>query len=76
MESIIIPIEISKDEYLKYYKGHANQVFAVAIDGRTISFPAQCLKPFVDHNGIKGVFRLSYNAQGKLIDIERLSIPP
>lgn len=73
MASIEFEIRISAEEYLKRYKGVARDVFTHAKDGRSIRFPASILQPFILHDGIRGCFRIHFNAEGKFERIERVS---
>ena len=47
-------------------------VVAYALDGRRIQFPARILQPFVQHQGVSGYFRITFNQQGKFQSIARL----
>ncbi len=58
-------INLSAQEYLKYYRGSVNRVIAQCSDGTTIQFPALLLKPFVTTGGIRGNFVLTCDAEGK-----------
>ncbi len=60
---LIFHIHLSQDEFLAYYQGAARSVFARATDGRTVRFPAKYLQPFLTHQGIHGVFALSYDPE-------------
>ncbi|HED38934.1 MAG TPA: DUF2835 family protein [Chromatiales bacterium] len=64
-------ISISADDYLAYYKGQARQVIVDAEDGRRIQFPASCLQPFIMHDGINGIFVLRFDANNKLVGLEK-----
>jgi len=64
-------IRISAEDYLNYYRGAAKQVIVKAHDGRRVQFPAGWLQPFVSRDGIQGVFVLSFDANNKLIGLEK-----
>ena len=68
---VIVSIKISKDEYLKWYQGTVKSVYTIAVDGRSISFPANILRPFVAHDGISGVFAITFDKENKFKDIQR-----
>lgn len=72
-QAVIVEMHISAEEYLRYYKGSASTVFATAVDGRRVQFPAKILQGMVDHTGITGRFLISFNQEGKFENIERLS---
>ncbi|WP_409522799.1 DUF2835 domain-containing protein [Nitrincola sp. MINF-07-Sa-05] len=72
MKHLIVDLFITKDEYLKYYRGNAAWVSAVARDGRQVQFPASTLRPYLTHTGIRGSFVIYYDNVGKLIQVDKL----
>lgn len=72
MKSVIVDIYISADEYLKWYGGQATAVYTHSRDGRSVSFPAKILQKFVDHDGIKGSFVITFDEHSRFKKIERL----
>ena len=68
-EQYIVELAISKQELLKYYRGAASQISAVATDGQTILFPVTAIQPFITHEGVFGRFQLQVNSQGRLLKI-------
>ncbi|WP_076719384.1 DUF2835 domain-containing protein [Motiliproteus sp. MSK22-1] len=72
MEDITLRLSISTDEYLKLYRGQARSVTAISVDGRTVRFPANILKPFVTRTGISGIFSIRFDNKGKFQAIRRL----
>lgn len=73
MKAVIINLSISYDKYLLLYQGVAQNVFAHAIDGRSVQFPAKILRPYLLKNGIKGRFKIVFDDAGKYQFIEKLS---
>ena len=73
MPSLILPSQISAYQYLSYYEGNIKNISARATDGRQVLFPANVLKPFVTTMGISGFFRMSYDDNGKFININKLN---
>ena len=71
MNQIVVDIYIPADEYLRYYQGTVRDVVANARDGRSVKFPANILKPFVTHEGIKGSFIIEYDVDNKFKEIRR-----
>jgi hypothetical protein len=67
-----VSLNISADEYLKSYQHHNAVVFAMSDDGRRVQFPASLLKRFVMHEGIRGRFRIEFDATGKCQAIARI----
>lgn len=58
---------------MRYYAGEASVVLVRARDGRTVQFPANLLRRFVDHAGVHGSFVLRCDADNRLLSIERLT---
>jgi len=73
MNEIIVDLRISSEEFLKVYQGPSRVVATRARDGRRVQFPANILRPWLLHDGIRGTFRIRFNDSGKLEDIQRLS---
>lgn len=71
-KSLVVNLAIEADEFVRLYKGTARDVVARATNGQTVRFPANILRPFVTHDGVRGRFKISFNANGKLIAIDRL----
>lgn len=72
MRSVIVDIAISPEEYQLAYQG-VNAVWARCEDGRRIRFPANILRPFVLHDGVRGRFRIAFDDANKFAGIERLA---
>lgn len=68
-----VQLNITQDEFLRWYSGVAQQVSCHALDGRTVRFPANLLQPFITHEGVYGLFKISFDEKGKFLDIERLT---
>ncbi|HET8849558.1 MAG TPA: DUF2835 domain-containing protein [Marinobacter sp.] len=72
MQQIIVDVNISPDEWIKLYQGVAKDVHTTARDGRSVRFPARILSRFFLQDGIRGSFRIVFDANGKFSSIERL----
>lgn len=73
-QKIEVELNISRDEYLRYYRSAgALDVVVTARDGRRVRFPARILQPFVLHDGVRGRFRIHFDARGRFLKIERMS---
>lgn len=72
MAKIVFHLNISAQEYLKYYQGTAQQVQVRSVDGRRVRFPANLLKNHVSHQGVHGLFQLEYSENNKLVSFIRL----
>ena len=72
MQEIVVHLRISAEEYLKLYQGRARVVRTLALDGRSVHFPADILKPFITHQGVYGSFGISFDEQGIFQSIRKL----
>ena len=72
MKKVIIDLHISKDEWLKLYRGETNKVYAVSRDGRSIQFPANILSRYTTHDGVSGSFEIYFDDHGKFQSIVKL----
>jgi len=72
MDHVIVDLRISKDEWLKIYRGQTNLVYAKTRDGRSIQFPANILSRYTTHDGIYGSFAIYFDAAGKFQNIIQL----
>lgn len=70
--TVDISISISADEFIRLYSGSAKDVVTKSVDGRTIRFPANILRPFVLHEGVQGYFRIYFDQSNRFLKIERL----
>ena len=71
---VYVPIKISPDDMMLWYTGSTNVVEARALDGRVVHFPANILRPFVTRYGVSGLFKITYSAAGKYLNIERCDV--
>lgn len=72
LAAVIVRLDISSDEMLRWYKGKAQDVLAYSVDGRRVRFPASVLQPFVTRQGINGYFRILFDSNHKLKGVERI----
>lgn len=73
MKAVVVSLSISAEKYKLMYQGVAQSVYTRTLDGRSVQFPAKILQPFLLRDGIKGVFRIAFDDQGKYQGIEKLS---
>ncbi len=71
-EEVFFVIHLSAEEFLRYYQGTAGFIQVQAEDGRRIRLPAGNLRRFVTATGIRGRFRLRFDAQRKIIGLDRI----
>jgi hypothetical protein len=72
MQQIIVDLFISREEWLKLYRGETHTVFATSRDGRSIKFPANILTKYTTQNGVEGSFVIQFTDEGKFQSITRL----
>ncbi len=73
MNEIRFRLEISAQEYLKYYQGDVDSVQVTIASGQTIQFPASALQKHVSQNGVNGSFRIIFDDNNKMISLERIA---
>ena len=73
MNEIRFRLQISAQEYLRYYQGDLDAVHVRSADGRHIQFPASALQKYINHSGINGGFRIVFDDQNKMIALEQVS---
>jgi hypothetical protein len=64
-------LNISRSEALKYYQGKASTVIVQAHNGQRVQFPAEHIRPFIDHLGVNGFFKIEFDAHNKLLAVTR-----
>jgi len=72
MKRMRFSLDISAEKYLAYYQGSAKFVKVMTEQGLSLRFPASELQKFVTHDGIKGRFEIVFNAQHKLVSMNRI----
>lgn len=72
MPTIDVVIELSREACLAHYQGRVGQVHTRSLDGRRVAFPAEALRRVVTRDGVHGIFRLRFSAEGRLESIRRL----
>jgi len=73
MTSMRFSLNISAEQYERYYQGSARSVIVTTEDGRTLKFPANALQQFVTHEGIHGHFEILFDHNNKLSKVQRIS---
>ena len=72
MRSIIVPLKIHADEFQRLYQGNVRDVSARSIEGLSVRFPANILRPYVTHAGIIGTFAIHFSDDNKFQGIEKI----
>lgn len=72
MNSLIVDLHISPEEYQRLYREAIRTVFARSRDGRSVQFPVSALRNHVGRDGIRGTFRIIFDQNNKLKSVEKL----
>jgi hypothetical protein len=71
MDEIHFSLNLSAIELLALYRGDKRFVVVRSREGKRVQFPASALRPFITPTGVRGDFRLRFDASHRLIDIKR-----
>jgi hypothetical protein len=72
-QTIQFHLALSSEQYLAYYKGHAQNIQARSINNKIIRFPANAIREFLTHEGIHGLFEIQFDENNKLIKIDKIN---
>jgi hypothetical protein len=72
VKSVVISLAISAEEFQRMYEGSVKTVLAQSMDGRSIRFPANILRPFVLHTGVRGRFQIDFDEDNRFSSIKRV----
>lgn len=67
-----VRLSISRDKMMRYYQGNAKMIVTQTRCGTTLQLAAKHLRPFLDHSGVHGVFRLTLSSDNRLISMESI----
>lgn len=65
-------LQISQEQFLRYYQGSAGAVQVYSECGQRLRFPASRLRPFLTHSGIQGRFQLTVTAGNRFVELKKL----
>ena len=71
-QKVLVNLNIHAEEYLKVYQGSGKIVYCHDVQGRSVSFPAKILQPFVSRTGVQGLFEIRFDRSGKFQSIYRM----
>lgn len=63
-------INLSDEDLLDYYRGHASQVVVRSESNKTLQFRLIHLRKFVTPSGIQGRFSIDFDENEKFVDIK------
>ena len=69
---LTVSLNISYDDFAAVYRGSAKHVFAQTMEGKSIRFPADILRPYLTRDGIHGAFQVKFDANHKFTGISKL----
>ncbi|WP_458524979.1 DUF2835 family protein [Onishia taeanensis] len=72
MPCVDIWLSLTREQCLEYYQGQVQQVYARAMDGRRVAFPAKALHKVVGNDGVEGYYRLSFSGEGRFESLMRI----
>jgi len=72
MRKFIIDMRLSPTQLEAFYAGQVSHVWVRDINGLSLQFPLQHLRPFVDHHGVQGRFELKVQHNNRLQSINRI----
>lgn len=73
VKSLMFRLNVGREEAMRYYRGEASSVVARADSGQSLQFPAIHVRRFITQNGIHGRFRIHFDSNHKLLNIERVA---
>jgi hypothetical protein len=72
LRSIYVQLNIPPEQFQRLYEGVAKTVNARSIDGKSVRFPANILRPFVTHAGVVGTFAIHFSDENRFQNIEKI----
>ena len=72
MKEYIFDLRITPETWLRYYRTPTSTVVATTRFGRRVQFNARHLQKFVSHDGIRGTFCLTIDAQNDFVSLEMI----
>ena len=67
-----LPLNIPKDEWLRYYSREATHIHCTSLSGQTIRISAHHFRQFTTASGIQGLFKLTLN-DSRFSSIEKVN---
>lgn len=60
--------------YLSYYKGQTRSISVQATSGERIEFPAEHVRQYVSHDGVRGLFEICFDDQQRFISLTQITL--
>ncbi len=64
---------IPREDLLGFYGGRSRRISVQADNGVRIELPAESFRRFIDHQGLRGRFRVLVTDEHRLIEVQRLA---
>lgn len=74
MRTCRIQLNLTAEQCQRYYQGGVSSILATSDEGVRLAFPAVQLRRFVTHEGVKGLFVISFNADCKFVSLQRCAV--
>ena len=65
-------LNISSDDWQGFYQGGIRSIIVQTFNGIRLSIPASNFIPYVSFTGIQGTFAITFNAQRKIVRLQKL----
>ena len=69
---IAFSLSIDREQWLRFYAGHANVVRVLTDSGKVLQLPASALRPYIMRDGVHGHFEINFDRHYKLLSVNRL----
>lgn len=72
VSSLQFYLNLTADDYQAYYRGSIKYVQTLSLDGRSVRFPANILRPYLTHTGIQGLFEIAFDENNRFSSLKRI----
>jgi hypothetical protein len=72
-KALTFRLNVDREEAMRYYRGEASAVVAITDSGQSLQFPALHVRRFITQSGIHGRFKIRFDDNHKMINLERIS---
>ena len=76
MPCLDVIIELTAAQCRAHYAGAVDHVHTRSLDGRRVLLPARALRRVVTCDGVHGIYRLTYGADGRFESLRRIGDRP
>lgn len=65
-------LQLSADEYQRYYRGSAHNIIVMSHQGVSVKFPASSVRSFVTAGGVQGDFIITMDNNNKFVSLKQI----